>query len=452
MTPEEVNAEVLECARYGEDEDLRALLVGGGAVNHKDAAGNTAVHKASANGEVGCLRVLKEFGAEFCANAEGNLPTHWAAQNAKAEALRFLIDNYGDLVDVLAQNKFGRSTLTEAFNSQNEEVIELCLSHPSASEDRLVPKSGTAAVEEGLQEMDLSSSPSADPTSQLASHAVLHTMALGSGAEPALLCRELPITRADNPFGSDAAPEDDTTGLGLWPAAVLAARWAAGELREALRGKVVIELGCGCGLPGLAAARYSSPSAVHLTDVNPSTLQNAAHNVQINSPGAASASASASDAGAGGSVFEFGRQGAVDGQVQGLDGAAVPVSVSRVSWTDAATYPPLADVLLGSDLVYDATILAALTQAVTGMLAPGGVFYYIAPDEGRAGMDGLVASLAAQGVACVDCKPCPDELFANPLRADAGLAEAEAAGDAFVLHFYDLAAKKPHTCFTFRRA
>ena len=41
-----------------------------------------------------------------------------------------------------------------------------------------------------------------------------------------LYVRELPITRADNPFGTDTAPEDDTTGLGLWPATVICARWA----------------------------------------------------------------------------------------------------------------------------------------------------------------------------------------------------------------------------------
>jgi hypothetical protein len=80
------------------------------------------------------------------------------------------------------------------------------------------------------------------------------------------------------------------------------------------------------------------------------------------------------------------------------------------------------------------------------MLAPGGTFYYVAPDEGRAGMEGLVAALATAGVACVDCKPCGDDLFANPL-----LSAGESDGDGFVLHFYDLAAKKPHTCFTFRR-
>jgi hypothetical protein len=47
--------------------------------------------------------------------------------------------------------------------------------------------------------------------------------------------------------------------------------------------------------------------------------------------------------------------------------------VSKVSWSDPATFPPQSDVLIGSDLVYDSKILGLLTQAVNGMLKPGGL-------------------------------------------------------------------------------
>jgi len=436
MSQEEMNNEVLECARYGESDDLRALLQASANVNHRDAGGNTAVHKASANGEVSCLQVLKDFGAEYSANAEGNLPTHWAAQNAKVDALRFLIETYGDKVDVLAQNRFGRSSLTEAFQSQNEAVIELCLSHPSANEERLLPggKSNDKkqTLDESLEGMEISEEEMAmSPEQYLEQHAVIHNMALLSGVpSEQLVIRELPITRADDPFGTESAPEDDTTGLGLWPAAVLAARWVATDLRAALAGKVVVELGCGCGLPGLSAARYCGPRAVYLTDIHAPTLSNAAHNAALNA--------------AQQNETVFSSSPAAVSVVQGC-----PVSVLRVSWTDPTSFPPEpADVLLGSDLVYDEGILSALTQAVTGLLVPGGVFYYIAPEEGRAGMDSLVSALAACGVVCEDQRPCPAELFANPL---VGAADGLPADDAYVLHFYDLSAKKPHVCFTFRR-
>lgn len=45
--------------------------------------------------------------------------------------------------------------------------------------------------------------------------------------------------------------------------------------------------------------------------------------------------------------------------------------VSKVSWSDSSTFPPPADVLIGSDLVYDSKILTLLTQAVGGMLKSG---------------------------------------------------------------------------------
>ena len=49
-------------------------------------------------------------------NLERNLPIHYAALNGAAETLKFLLESYE--VDVLSQNSFGRSTLTEAFTSK----------------------------------------------------------------------------------------------------------------------------------------------------------------------------------------------------------------------------------------------------------------------------------------------------------------------------------------------
>lgn len=462
FSQEELDSETLECARYGEEEDLRSLLVSGANANHVDSAGNSALHKASANGEVGCMRVLKEFGALLMANRQGNLPTHWAAQNGKAEALQFLVDNYSEQIDLLAKNSFGRSSLTEAFQSQNEAVIEICLSHPSASEERLMPEAqsgvppSTAAasaaessLESAVEGMDIAGGE--DALAFLERHAVQHCMSLSSAAVAAatasdlLLIRELPITRADSPFGSESAPEDDTTGLGIWPAAILAARWVATDLVEALRGKVVVELGCGCGLPGLAAARYASPKSVYLTDIHAPTLQNTIYNAHLNAPAPAPTSFDVDPS----------RWGVLD-QTTVLSSSSAPVAVytCRVSWTDPSTYPAeKAEVLLGSDLVYDSGILAALTQAVSGMLAPEGSFFYVAPADARDGMDGLKESLAACGLVCVQEGRCGDELFANPLveRDEPGGGGMVSAHDAFVLHFYDLAAKTAHLWYHFRR-
>ncbi len=200
-----MNKEILECARYGEDDDLRALIVAGADPNYCDESGNTSLHRAAANGEVKCILVLKELGALHIPNKEGNYPIHWAAQNAKADSLKTLFDNYE--VDVLAKNNAGRSTLTDAFDSKEVAAIELCLSHSSASEERLIETNDANAKVVEDKEGDKESSAK---TYDVDEHAVSHQMKFRS--DIVVRIRELPITRADHPFGSESAPEDDTTG------------------------------------------------------------------------------------------------------------------------------------------------------------------------------------------------------------------------------------------------
>lgn len=211
MSVLEMNMEVLECARYGEFDDLRALLTAGADVNYTDDAGNSGLHRAAANGEVECIRVLKEFGAVHVANTSGNFPIHWAAQNAKLESLRILFESYD--VDVLAKNNAGRSTLTDAFDSKNTDVIEICLSHSSASEERLIETTDKNAkvVVEDEDTANSKESAKASVTYDVTKDAVSHQMQFSADSR-LVHVRELPITRADNPFGSEAAPQDDTTG------------------------------------------------------------------------------------------------------------------------------------------------------------------------------------------------------------------------------------------------
>ena len=236
--------------------------------------------------------------------------------------------------------------------------------------------------------------------------------------------------------GIDIRPEDDTTGLALWPATVICARWIANET-ALLAGKVVVELGAGCGLPGLASAVYGSPKAVYITDIHEPTLSNAKYNISLN--------------GFNGDSNDGGPK----------------VEARNVSWTVPTSYPPeKADVLLGSDLVYDSGILSVLCPAVKAMLKNDGIFLYVAPDDGRAGMARLQASLLEHGVECISVSPCPDHFYQNPLT-ELSIAAAESdrvdrrepvnedevdTSDHFVLHFYDLARKQPHTLYRFQHA
>lgn len=204
-----MNQEVLECARYGEDDDLKALLEAGADVNFADLGGSTGLHKAAANGHETCIRILIQFGAKYNKNATGNTPAHWAAENGKAAALKAILEGFE--VDVLLKNDLGRSILTEAFQSKDTDCIQLCLSHDSASEERLInpDKPHTPADPSINTKMETDEGDSAEEDAE--KNAITHTMQFGKDAV-LVKVRELPITRADNPFGSETAPEDDTTG------------------------------------------------------------------------------------------------------------------------------------------------------------------------------------------------------------------------------------------------
>ena len=79
---EELSSELLECARYGEIEELAAIIDSKEVpIDHKDIGGNTALHKACANGHVDCVAALLKGGALSTGNESGNTPLHWAAAN-----------------------------------------------------------------------------------------------------------------------------------------------------------------------------------------------------------------------------------------------------------------------------------------------------------------------------------------------------------------------------------
>ena len=62
--------ELLECARYGEEDDLadlKRLLEAGVPVDYADDGGNSGLHKACANGHVDIARALMAAGATHAA-------------------------------------------------------------------------------------------------------------------------------------------------------------------------------------------------------------------------------------------------------------------------------------------------------------------------------------------------------------------------------------------------
>jgi hypothetical protein len=77
-----------------------------------------------------------------------------------------------------------------------------------------------------------------------------------------LRVREVGMDWEGKVFDNEAS--EDTTGTHVWSAAVVCARWLV-SLSDKFKDKSVVELGAGCGLPGLAVAAYSSPTEVSVS-------------------------------------------------------------------------------------------------------------------------------------------------------------------------------------------
>jgi predicted nicotinamide N-methyase len=149
-------------------------------------------------------------------------------------------------------------------------------------------------------------------------------------------------------------------GLGIWPASILLARWVTALGRDYFQNKVIVELGAGCGLPSLATATYCGAKSVYITDIHDPTLANAAFNLTLNGVLPKTP------------TDEKAIKEVVISVVQSDQECSTLTKVLKVNWKDPCTFPSeKADVLLGSDLVYDVKILDLLVPAIKEMLTAG---------------------------------------------------------------------------------
>lgn len=124
--------------------------------------------------------------------------------------------------------------------------------------------------------------------------------------------------------------EHDLYGFLLWESAVALARRLTQPM-EQIQGKQVLELGAGVGLPGLVA--HTLGATVHQTDYQPDALALAAWNAQQN----------------------------------GIDGIETFHADWR-TWRHAPRY----DLILGADILYDASLHFYLEAIFRKNLRPGG--------------------------------------------------------------------------------
>lgn len=361
LSLEEAQEEWIESCRFGDLDVVRALVEKfPSLINYCISDNqNTGLHMASANGHTKVVKLLILGHAHpFSKNSSGNTPLHWAASNGQADVVEFLTGQTIIPIDVLDKNEFGRSALTEGFTSQKEQVVKSLLEHDSATEEKLLSTG---------REVD------AADENQLEEH-VHHLF----DQEKALLIRELAMKNADNPFADTDRPDQDTTGLSIWSASLVMARWMQAKC-DLWKDRTILELGSGCGVPGLAVARCH-PRQVHLTDLNPQTVENLQHNVELND------------------VKDLAQARCMD-------------------WSDPSTWPEeRVDYLIGSDLIYQKTLVPLLMSVVVGTTKPGGTFFYVAPDTGRDGMDSFVEEMKSK---CPGWKEqvAPPEYHANPLTS-----------------------------------
>jgi predicted nicotinamide N-methyase len=371
LTIEEAQTEWMESCRYGDLDIVRALAENFPSSQpallefvHPDT-GNTGLHMASANGHANIVKLLVlQYGHSFMKNSSGNTPLHWAAANGHASVVEFWTSQSIIEVDVLEKNKFGRSALTEGFSSEKEDVVKAILEHDSASEENLLSTGGGAKGGNGEEE-------------HLESH--IHKF---FDKEQPLKIRELAMKNADNPFADTERPDQDTTGLSIWSASLVMARWMqAVGMTGYWKDCTVLELGSGCGVPGLMVATSSSsslPRQIYVTDLNPQTVENLQHNVELNG-------------------------------VQGF------VEASRMDWDDKSTWPKeRVDFVIGSDLIYIKSLVPLLTSVIFGTVKPGGKFLYVCPDTGRDGLDAFVEAMKKKCPGWVE-QIAPKEYHANPL-------------------------------------
>jgi ankyrin repeat protein len=88
VTADVLGLELLQCARYGEEENLLEILnyaeknLTGDVVRvdidfQDPITGNSALHLAAANGQLQCLVLLCRRGAKILQNHEGSTAIHW---------------------------------------------------------------------------------------------------------------------------------------------------------------------------------------------------------------------------------------------------------------------------------------------------------------------------------------------------------------------------------------
>ena len=234
------------------------------------------------------------------------------------------------------------------------------------------------------------------------------------------------------------------TGCFAWGAGFSLFEFVLASPPARFAGRRVIEIGCGCGLVGIALARRGDVRDATLTDGSDDALRNCRANLALNGVAIAGVEDAA----------------AADTTASPPKGAvAAPsarVRVCVLDWCDPGAVPRLKeaaglgvgegwDVVLGADVTYDPDVLPHLTRTVESLLAPGGEARIAAVPRNPATVAAFVEGLAACGLALGG--PTSGAILRD------GCAGDEAGGSVSFRHLCEEAQdREPCVMFTMRKS
>jgi len=180
--------------------------------------------------------------------------------------------------------------------------------------------------------------------------------------------------------------EHDETGTVLWGASVCLARYLSPDIlrmgqQEQQSATTVLELGCGCGLPSIVAAKYGA-SRVMATDMEAKTLQ------QLD-------------------------------QVAILNNCQDKLELYQMNWYDSIPTtekgndePPdfQADIVMASDVIYADAMVTPLVHTVRKYLKPGGKAYFSLRNTREGVQPFWQEAMPQAGFVLVETIPCAEYL------------------------------------------
>ncbi|KAF9927548.1 hypothetical protein FBU30_003094 [Linnemannia zychae] len=151
--------ELIECARYGELEEIQTVVQTSGPekakllLSHKGEYGKTPLHMAAANGHLDVVEYLITVispEAVNIQNDQGNTALHWAATNGHAKVVETLITK--GKANYKLKNAAGHTAMYEAEIHEREQVVAWMLINTEPEEE----------LKEGNDDDDDDSSSSSD--------------------------------------------------------------------------------------------------------------------------------------------------------------------------------------------------------------------------------------------------------------------------------------------------